>query len=244
MTSTIWDWAKAREYVTGENPARLKGHLDKLLSKTSKIKRVKHHPALPYKQINPFIVALRKHNGSSPLALEFLILTAARTGEVVGATWSEIDLDAKVWTVPADRMKAGKEHRVPLCERAIEILTSIDSGQAGSDFVFPGWKAKTGLSNGAMLMMMNKMQSGQYTPHGFRSCFRDWAAEESHGFQSETIELALAHAIKNQVEAAYRRGDQLERRRELMEAWSQYVERNLGAVAGKVIPLKTMAMKR
>ncbi len=234
---TVWDWAKARGYVTGENPARLRGHLDKILSKTSKIKRVKHHPALPYKQINPFIVALRKQKGSTPLALEFLILTAARTGEVTGATWSEIDLEDNVWTVPPERMKAGKEHRVPLSSRSVEILTSIASERAAGEFVFPGWKAGTGLSNGAMLVLMDKMKFGQYTPHGFRSTFRDWAAEEAHGFQSETIEQALAHTIKNQVEAAYRRGDQLERRRELMDSWAQYVETEQAKRTGEVIPL-------
>ena len=235
---TVWDWAKARGYVVGENPARLKGHLDKLLPKTSKIKRVKHHAALPYKQINPFIKALRKQLGSTPLALEFLILTAGRTGEVTGATWNEIDLAAKVWTVPATRMKAGKEHRTPLCNRAVEILAGINTERRPDEFVFPGWKTGTGLSNGAMLVLMDKMKYGQYTPHGMRSCFRDWAAEEAHGFQNETIELALAHTIRNQVEAAYRRGDQLDRRRALMDAWAQYVEFNHASHGEKIIKIK------
>lgn len=240
---TVWDWAKARGYVAGENPARLRGHLDKILSKTSKIKRVKHHPALPYKQINTFIKALREKKGSTPLALEFAILTAARTGEVIGAKWGETDLATKVWTVPAERMKAGKEHRVPLCNRAVEILTSIKSERAAGGFVFPGWKAGTGLSNGAMLVLMDKMKFGQYTPHGFRSTFRDWAADEAHGFQSDTIEQALAHAIKNQTEAAYRRSDQLDRRRNLMDAWAKYVETDQSESTGKVIPLKAKTRK-
>ena len=235
---TVWDWAKARGYVTGENPARLRGHLDKLLSKTSKIKRVKHHAALPYKDINRFITALRNQIGSTPLALEFLILTAGRTSEITGAKWGEINLDAKVWTVPANRMKAGKEHRVPLSARAVEILTNINTNRRLDEFVFPGWKTGTGLSNGAMLVLMDKMQYGEYTPHGFRSAFRDWAAEETHGFQNETIEQALAHTIKNQVEAAYRRGDQLERRRVLMDEWGRYVETDQTKSAAKVIPLK------
>jgi integrase len=235
---TVWDWAKARGYVTGENPARLRGHLDKLLSKTSKIKRVKHHAALPYKDINPFITALRNQIGTTPLALEFLILTAGRTSEITGAKWGEINLDAKVWTVPANRMKAGKEHRVPLSARAVEILTNINTNRRLDEFVFPGWKTGTGLSNGAMLVLMDKMQYGEYTPHGFRSAFRDWAAEETHGFQNETIEQALAHTIKNQVEAAYRRGDQLERRRVLMDEWGRYVETDQTKSAAKVIPLK------
>ena len=166
---------------------------------------------------------LHKRAGSSALALEFMILTAGRTGEVIGAKWAEVDLTAKIWTIPPERMKAGKEHRVPLCDRALDILTSIRSNRRLEGFVFPGWKADTGLSNGAMLALMRKMQFGHYTPHGFRSTFRDWAADKAHSFQNETIELALAHTIKNQAEAAYRRGDQLERRRELMKAWSQYM---------------------
>ena len=236
---TVWDWAKARGYVAGENPARLRGHLDKILSKTSKIKRVKHHAALPYKNINAFITSLRKQKGSAPLALEFLILTACRTSEVTGARWSEVDLDTKIWTIPADRMKAGREHRVPLCDRAVAILNSINTNHKPEEFIFHGWKTGTGLSNGAMLVLMGKMKFGQYTPHGFRSCFRDWAAEEAHGFQNETVEQALAHAIKNQVEAAYRRGDQLERRRELMGEWEHYIEVDPTKFKGQVIALKS-----
>ena len=220
----VWDWAQARKYVEGENPARLRGHLDKILAKTAKIKRVRHHAALPYKQIATFITKLRDRKGSSALALEFMILTAARTGEVRGAKWQEIDLSTKVWTIPADRMKAGKEHRVPLCSRVIQILNSMKSNRNPDEFVFPGWKAGTGLSDGAMLALLRKMGLGPYTPHGFRSTFRDWAAEEAHQFSNETVELALAHTIKNQAEAAYRRGDQLERRRELMSAWQKHIE--------------------
>ena len=221
---TVWDWARARKYVKGENPARLRGHLDKILAKTAKVKRVKHHAAVPYKQIDMFIIKLRGRKGSSALAMEFMILTAARTGEVRGARWQEIDFTTKVWTIPADRMKAGKEHRVPICKRALEILNSIKSNRNPDEFVFPGWKTGTRLSDGAMLALLRKMDVGPYTPHGFRSTFRDWAAEEAHKFSNETIELALAHTIKNKAEAAYRRGDQLERRRELMAAWSDYTD--------------------
>jgi integrase len=221
---TVWDWARARKYVEGENPARLRGHLDKILSKTAKVKRVKHHAAIPYKQIATFIKKLRGRKGSSASAMEFMILTAARTGEVRGARWQEIDLTIKVWTIPADRMKAGKEHRVPLCDRALQILNSMKSNRNPDEFVFPGWKAGTGLSDGAMLALLRKMEVGPYTPHGFRSTFRDWAAEEAHQFSNETVELALAHTIRNKAEAAYRRGDQLERRRELMAAWSEHIE--------------------
>ena len=222
---TVWDWARARKYVEGENPARLRGHIDKILAKTAKVKRVKHHAAVPYKQIATFITQLRDRKGSSALAMEFMILTAARTGEVRGARWQEIDLTTKVWTIPADRMKAGKEHRVPICKRALEILNSIKSNRNPDEFVFPGWKTGTGLSDGAMLALLRKMDEGPYTPHGFRSTFRDWAAEEAHQFSNETIELALAHTIKNKAEAAYRRGDQLERRRELMQTWDTFIEK-------------------
>jgi len=223
---TVWDWARARKYVEGENPARLRGHLDKILAKTAKVKRVKHHAAVPYKQIATFITKLRSRKGSSALAMEFMILTAARTGEVRGAQWQEIDLTTRVWTIPEDRMKAGKEHRVPLCDQAIQILSSMKSNRNPDEFVFPGWKAGTGLSDGAMLALLRKMDVGPYTPHGFRSTFRDWAAEEAHQFSNETIELALAHTIKNKAEAAYRRGDQLERRRELMANWNDYTDQH------------------
>ena len=223
---TVWDWARARKYVEGENPARLRGHLDKILAKTAKVKRVKHHAAVPYKQIATFITKLRGRKGSSALAMEFMILTAARTGEVRGARWQEIDFTAKVWIISAGRMKAGKEHRVPLCDRAMQILNSMKSNRNPDEFVFPGWKAGTGLSDGAMLALLRKMDVGRYTPHGFRSTFRDWAAEEAHQFSNETVELALAHTIRNLAEAAYRRGDQLERRRELMAAWSEYTDQH------------------
>ena len=220
---TIWDWARAREYVEGENPARLRGHLDKILANTAKIKRVKHHPALPYKEINSFIKKLRGQKGISSLALEFMILTATRTGEVRGAKWQEIDLSNRVWIISSDRMKAGKEHRVPLCNRTEQILNNLKSNRKPDDFVFVGWKSGKGLSDGTMLKLLKKMDIGPYTPHGFRSTFRDWAAEEAHQFSNETVELALAHTIKNKAEAAYRRGDQLERRRGLMLEWDKFI---------------------
>ena len=222
---TIWDYGKARNYVEGENPARLKGHLDKLLPNTAKVKRVRHFAALPYKDISKFVKDLRNRTGYSALGLEFLILTATRTGEVIGAKWHEIDFEEAVWVIPLERMKAGSEHRVPLCERAIEILTSISSNRHPDDYVFAGWKKNTGLSNNAFLSLLKKMERSDITAHGFRSCFRDWAAEEAYQFSNETIELALAHTITNKVEAAYRRGDQLERRRELMSEWGNFIER-------------------
>jgi len=222
---TIWDYGKARNYVDGENPARLKGHLDKILSKTAKVKRVRHFPALPYNEIGSFVKELRTRSGYSALGLEFLILTAARTGEIIGAKWSEIDLEKAVWTIPSERMKAGVEHRVPLSSRAVEILESITSNRNPEEYIFSGWKRNTGLSNNAFLALLKKMERSDITTHGFRSCFRDWAAEEAYQFSNETIELALAHTITNKVEAAYRRGDQLERRRELMSEWGNFIER-------------------
>ena len=222
---TIWDYGKARNYVEGENPARLKGHLDKLLPNTAKVKRVRHFAALPYKDVCKFVKDLRNRTGYSALGLEFLILTAARTGEVIGAKWSEIDFEKAVWTIPSERMKAGSEHRVPLCARAIEILRCINSNRNPDEHVFAGWKRNTGLSNNAFLALLKKMERSDITTHGFRSCFRDWAAEEAYQFSNETIELALAHTITNKVEAAYRRGDQLERRRELMSEWGNFIER-------------------
>ena len=222
---TIWDYGKARNYVDGENPARLKGHLDKILSKTAKVKRVRHFPALPYNEIGSFVKELRTRSGYSALGLEFLILTAARTGEIIGAKWSEIDLEKAVWTIPSERMKAGVEHRVPLPSRAVEILESVTSNRNPEQHVFSGWKRNTGLSNNAFLALLKKMQRSDITPHGFRSTFRDWAAEEAHQFPNATVELALAHKIANAVEAAYRRGDQLERRRELMSEWGNFIEK-------------------
>ena len=223
---TIWDYAKARSYVTGENPARLRGHLDKILPKTSKVKRVRHHPALPYKQIAAFIEKLRNRAGFSPLAFEFAILTASRTSEVTGAKWGEIDIKEQVWTISADRMKGSIEHRVPLCSRAIEILNSIKSNRNPIEYVFPGLKHNTGLSNNAFRALVKKMHITNVTPHGFRSTFTDWASEEAQ-FPIETVDLALSHKIKNKTEAAYRRGDQLERRRELMVLWEQYINLNI-----------------
>lgn len=219
----IWDWAKALNYVTGENPARLKGHLDKLLPKTSRIKKVRHHPALHYNEISDFIQILKSQKGVTPLALEFLILTAARTNEVLKAKWNEISYDEKVWTIPAVRMKARRAHRVPLSKRCLDILQSIQTNQNSEEYIFPGWTGSKSLSNGAFLSLLRRFDYQHITPHGFRSTFRDWAAEQAHTFQNETVELALAHKVSNATEAAYRRGDQLERRRKLMNAWSDHI---------------------
>jgi integrase len=221
----VLDWCKARGYLKGENPARLKGGLGELLPKAQKIKKVEHHAAVPYAQIHDFVQTLRSLKGTAPLALEFALLTAARTGEVVAAKWDEIDTATKVWTAPAERMKAGREHRVPLCSRAMEILHTMKAAQQ-NDYVFPGHSITKHphLSTGAFLAVMKRTgQYAQYTPHGLRSTFRDWASETTQ-FSNETLELALAHTIKNKAEAAYRRQDQLEKRARWMQQWQQFVE--------------------
>jgi len=220
---TVLDWAKARKLVTGDNPASLKGGLGQLLPKASKIAKVKHQPALPYQQVHTFVQALRQKKGISPKAFEFLILTAARSGEVLGAKWDEIDLEAKVWTIPAERMKAGREHRIPLNARAVTIINEMTAGRQ-CDFVFPDPTGKKCMSNGALLAVIKGMTGyTAYVPHGFRSTFRDWAAETTN-FANETLELALAHTIRDKAEAAYRRQDQLEKRVALMEQWAAYID--------------------
>jgi integrase len=221
---TVMDWAKARKLYTGDNPASLKGGLGQLLPKASKIAKVKHQPALPYQQMHLFVQELRQKKGVSPKAFEFLILTAARSGEVLGAKWDEIDLSAKVWTIPAERMKAGRAHRVPLSGPAVAVVNEMLAGKQG-DYVFPNPSSKRAMSNGALLAVIKGMPTySKYVPHGFRSTFRDWAAETTN-FANETLELALAHTIRDKAEAAYRRQDQLEKRAKLMEQWAAYVAR-------------------
>ena len=238
---TVLDWCKARGYCKGDNPARLKGALGELLPKSHKIKKVEHHPAIPYLEINRFVNALRKQGGSAPLALEFMLLTAARTGEVVGAKWSEVDLQSKVWTIPAERMKAGKEHRIPLASRSMEILNLMLSSKH-NDYIFPGHSIQKNshMSTGTCRIVMKRMTDfSDYTPHGLRSTFRDWAAETT-GFANETLELALAHTISNKSEASYRRLDQLEKRTKLMQLWENFIVQPRGQ-KGVVSPI---AMKR
>jgi integrase len=212
----IFDWATARGYRQGENPARWRGHLENLLPKKTKIRRVKHHAALPYPEIGAFISQLRRHGGIASSALEFAILTAARTNEVVGARWSEIDLPERLWTIPAERMKVGKEHRVPLSDAAVAIVKQMQTVRS-SDFVFPGGSIRRPISNMAMLMVLRRMGRSDLTTHGFRSSFRDWVAERT-GFPAEVAEMALAHAVGDKVEAAYRRGDLYQKLRQLAEA--------------------------
>ena len=215
---SILDWATVHEYREGINPARWRGHLDKLFAKPSKVQKTVHHKALPYLEINAFIAHLHKQNGIAAKCLEFTILTAARTGEAIGATWGEIDLDSKIWTIPAIRMKAEREHRVPLSSGAIAILNDMSAIRL-NNYVFPG--TKEGLSNMAMLAVLKRMDHAEITVHGFRSSFSDWASDTT-SFEGPIVEMALAHAIKNLVEAAYRRGELMNKRMLLMEEWSRY----------------------
>jgi integrase len=223
----VIDWAKARGYREGENPARWRGHLDKLLPKPSKVRAKRHHPALPYGEIAAFMAELRSRDGTRWRALEFLVLTAARSQEVTGVRWRELDLAAKMWTVPAARMKGRREHRVPLADRAIEILAGL--AQTG-EFVFPMERA------GCALLDLAKQIRPGLTVHGFRSSFRDWAAEMT-AYPNHVVEMALAHAIGDRVEASYRRGDLFEKRRRLMNDWAKYCDRPAVAVRGVVTAL-------
>ena len=211
----------------GENPARWRGHLDKLLPARSKVRKVEHHAALPYAELPGFLVALREQEGVAARALEFTILTAARTGESIGLTWGEINWTEKLWTIPGTRMKGGREHRVPLCHRALMILMEMkpaDTPNGAELFVFSGGKLGWPLSNMAFLMLLRRMDRGGLTVHGFRSSFRDWAAERT-SFPSEVAEMALAHVVGNKVEAAYRRGDLFDKRRRLMGAWADFLSK-------------------
>jgi integrase len=230
----VLDWAKVRGYRTGENPARWRGHLDHLLPAKSKVRKVEHHAALPYAQVGAFVASLHEQPGISAHALEFLILTATRTGETLGATWDEVDIGAKLWTIPAGRMKAGKEHRVPLSDAALAVLKEMREIRH-SDYVFPGGRDRRPLSEMSLLMLLRRMKQGDITAHGFRSTFRDWAAERTT-FAREVAEMALAHAIPDAVEAAYRRGDLVDKRRKLMDAWAAYCAK-IETDAGKVVTL-------
>lgn len=235
----VLDAAKARGHRSGENPARWRGHLDHLLPKQPKLTRG-HHAALPYADMPAFMAELRQRESVAALSLEFTILTAARTGETLGARWSEIDLAAKVWTIPESRMKGAREHRVPLTARAVEILgkvADLKKSDAPDAAVFPGASRSGTLSNMAFAMLLRRMKRGDLTTHGFRSAFRDWAGELTN-FPREVAEAALSHSVGDSVEQAYRRGDALEKRRKLMEAWARFCEPRL---AGNVIRLGKMA---
>lgn len=229
---SILDWAHVREYRTGENPARWRGRLENLLPARSKIQKVEHHPALPYDEVAAFMAALSRQTALAAYALQLTILTATRTNEVLNAAWDEFDLKNKVWVIPADRMKMKKEHRVPLTEPALKLLKQLQEVKT-SNYVFPGNPGKP-LSNTAMLMLLRRMERNDITVHGFRSSFRDWCAEQTN-FAREVSEAALAHAIGDKVEAAYRRSDLFDKRRLLMNEWAKYCTR---PKAGKAKVLK------
>lgn len=215
----VLDWATVRKYRTGDNPARWRGHLDKLLAAPAKVARVEHHAAMPIDDVAGFLPKLRHQEGIGARALEFAILTAARSGEVRGMSWPEVDLAARVWVVPAARMKAGKEHRVPLSGAAVELLKSMPR-MADSELVFPGARGQA-LSDMTLTAVLRRMKV-QATTHGFRSTFRDWAGERT-AHPREVIEHALAHQLKDKAEAAYQRGSLFEKRRALMDDWAAFV---------------------
>ena len=237
----VLDYARVREWRIGENPARWRGHLAQSLPKRSKVAAVEHHAALPWAEVPGFMVTLAGQDGMGAQALRFAILTAARTGEVIGATWAEIDLAEKTWTIPALRMKARREHRVPLAPAALAILADVAKLRATNDLalpVFPGQGGKRGLSNMAMLSVLRRMKRDDVTTHGFRSAFRDWASERTT-YGPEVAEMALAHAVGNAVEAAYRRGDLFTKRRGLMDDWATFATTSANAEPGRVITLRS-----
>jgi integrase len=234
----VLDFAKVRGYREGENPARWRGHLDKLLPARSRVRQVEHLAALPYSDLPLFLANLRKRDAFAARGLEFLILTAARTNEVIGARWSEIDLLDKTWTIPADRMKALREHRVPLSPPALALLQVMQTAGLTNDinaYVFPGPRAGKPLSNMAVLMLLRRMGIVDLTVHGFRATFKTWASERT-SIQNEIVEAALAHIVGDKVEQAYRRTDMFEKRRRLMQQWATFctaepIPRNVSVTA-------------
>ena len=241
---SVLDWATARKFRKGDNPARWRGHVENLLPKRSRVRKPKHHPALPYVEIGNLMEALRAQEGVAGRALEFLILTAARTGEVIRARWSEIDIEAGTWIVPAERIKGGRDHRVPLSAPALEILkimADLRDGDADG-FVFPARRRGRPLSDMAMLKLLGRMGHDDLTTvHGLRSTFRDWA-EEHTNYPNAVTEAALAHVIPDKVEAAYRRGDLFQKRRRLMNEWARFCAK--AKAEGKVVPMRVQARDR
>jgi integrase len=217
---SVLDWATFNKYRQGENPARWKGHLEHSLAKPNKVAKVTHHPALPYQDIGSFMAELRRREGLGAKALEFLILTAARSGEVRGANWDEVDLVNKLWIVPAERMKMEREHRVPLSDTAVELLQGLPRLD-DTNLVFPSAKPNTPMSDMTLTAVLRRMNHNDITVHGFRSTFRDWAAESTN-YPSDMAEMALAHSIGDKVEAAYRRGDMLKKRFRMMNDWAKF----------------------
>jgi integrase len=229
----ILNWATVKKYREGENPARWRGHLEELLAARKNVHAVKHHAALPYAELPSFFRALRSQDSVSARALEFTILTAARTNETLKGTMAEVA--DRLWTIAGDRMKAGRDHRVPLSDQALVTMNALAPLRGRGDYLFPGERDGRPLSNMAMMQLLKRMGYGHVTVHGFRSTFRDWAAERT-AFPSEVVEMALAHTVSDKVEAAYRRGDLFDKRRKLMEAWADYCER--GQPSAEVVPLR------
>lgn len=230
---SVLSWATVSGFRSGDNPARWRGNLDAVLPKPNKLKNVQHHAAVPWREVSSFMVKLRKRDGMAARALEFLILTAARSGEVRGATWDEIDLERKVWTVPAERMKAGKEHVAPLCDDAIALLKELPRLD-DSDLVFHAPRGGQ-LSDMTLAAVMRRMKVAA-TPHGFRSTFRDWTAEAT-AYPHEVCEMALAHSVGSAVERAYRRGDLFVKRARLMTDWSEFLNMPADA-SGDVVAIR------
>lgn len=234
---SILDWATVSRYRQGDNPARWRGHLDNLLADPGRSKRTKHHPALPWQEMGAFMATLRGQDGIAAKALEFAILTACRSGEVRLAVWSEFDLDAALWVIPAERMKAKREHRVPLSSAVLDLLKALP--RMGEQ-VFPGTKLGKSLSDMSLTAVLRRMERGDITVHGFRSSFRDWCAESvANSFPREVCEHALAHSLPDKVEAAYRRGDLIEKRVMLMQAWADYCAKV--PEAASVTPIRGVA---
>jgi integrase len=236
---SVLHWATFSKFRQGENPARWKGHLDNSLAKPNKVAKVKHHAALPYADMGPFMADLRQRVGLGARALEFAILTAARSGEVRGATWSEIDLTSRLWVVPADRMKMEREHRVPLSDAAVVLLQTLPRVD-GEVLVFPSSKIGRPMSDMTLTAVLKRMDRGDLTAHGFRSTFRDWAAESTN-YPSDMAEMALAHSIGDKVEAAYRRGDMLQKRFRMMNEWAKYCG-TIVKRSGTVVPILGVAI--
>ena len=231
----VLDWATVHGYRDGLNPARWKGHLDAILKAPNKIQKTEHHKAIPYAEMNLFMKALRQQEGTGARALEFAILCAARSGEVRGATWAEFDLKKGLWTIPGERMKAGKPHTVPLSKQALQVIAAIEP-TAGTDLVFPSPRGKV-LSDMTLTAVMRRMQL-EAVPHGFRSTFRTWGGEQT-AYPRDMLEFSLAHTLENKVEAAYMHGTQIEKRRKLMQDWADYID--LPQAQGEnVIPLKSV----
>ena len=238
------DAATVRGFRQGPNPAQWKGNLAHILPSRARVRKVVHHAALPFNEIPEFFAALRSRPGMAARALEFAVLAAARTSEVLGALWGEVDLAGKVWTVPADRMKSGREHRVPLSDGALDVLEEVrplallqDGEPNPAAPVFPGRRRALPMSNMTMLMLLRRMKRNDLTAHGFRSTFSDWAAERT-AYPREVVEMALAHAVENKVEAAYRRGDLFDKRRWLMTDWAHFCE---APPVGEVVLLRAGA---